>query len=36
VSSLDVDAHNVFVAWGDNRAGFLGTWFGRLDVRLCE
>lgn len=36
LSSVDVDAHNVFVVWGDNRSGFLGTWFARIDTRLYQ
>ena len=36
LSSVDLDARNVYVVWGDNRAAFQGTWFARIDVRLYE
>jgi hypothetical protein len=28
LSSLDIDGEYLHVVWGDNRAGFLGTWYG--------
>lgn len=36
LSSVDLDARNVYVVWGDNRSGFQGTWFARIDTRLYE
>lgn len=30
--SVDVDSEYVHVVWGDNRAGFLGTWYGRIPL----
>ena len=32
LSSIDVDGEYVYVVWGDNRAGFEGTWFGRVPL----
>jgi len=32
LSSIDVDGRYVYVVWGDNRAGFEGTWFGRVPL----
>ena len=32
LSSVDVDDQYVHVVWGDNRSGFLGTWYGRLPL----
>ena len=32
LSSLDVDGQYVHVVWGDNRSGFLGTWYGRVPL----
>lgn len=32
LSSLDLDSEYVHVVWGDNRAGFLGTWYGRVPL----
>ena len=32
LSSVDVDDHYVYVVWGDNRAGFQGTWFGMIPL----
>ena len=32
LSSIDVDGKYVYVVWGDNRAGFEGTWFGRVPL----
>jgi hypothetical protein len=29
-ASLSMSKDNLFVVWGDERAGFLGTWFGRV------
>jgi hypothetical protein len=33
LSSLDVDGEYVHVVWGDNRSGFLATWYGRVPLR---
>jgi hypothetical protein len=33
LSSIDVDGQFIYVVWGDNRAGFRGTWFGRVPLR---
>lgn len=30
VVDLSMDNDNVHMVWGDNRAGFLGTWYGRV------
>lgn len=30
VASLSMSNENLYVVWGDQRAGFLGTWFGRV------
>jgi len=30
VVSLSMSKDNLYVVWGDRRAGFLGTWFGRV------
>jgi hypothetical protein len=32
LSSLDIDDHYLHVVWGDNRAGFEGTWYGRVPL----
>jgi hypothetical protein len=32
LSSLDVDGEFVHIVWGDNRSGFLGTWYGRVPL----
>jgi len=32
LSSVDVDDQYVHVVWGDNRAGFQGTWYGRVPL----
>ena len=32
LSSVDMDNEAVHVVWGDNRAGFLGTWYGRVPL----
>jgi hypothetical protein len=32
LSSLDVDGQYVHAVWGDNRSGFLGTWYGRVPL----
>jgi hypothetical protein len=32
LSSVDIDSEFLHVVWGDNRAGFLGTWFGRVPL----
>ena len=30
VVSLSMSKENLYAVWGDQRAGFLGTWFGRV------
>jgi len=32
LSSVEVDEQFVHVVWGDNRAGFQGTWYGRIPL----
>ena len=32
LSSVDIDREFLHVVWGDNRAGFLGTWYGRVPL----
>jgi len=32
LSSVDVDGEYVHVVWGDNRAGFEATWYGRIPL----
>ena len=32
LSSVDVDSEYVHVVWGDNRAGFEATWYGRIPL----
>ncbi|MBZ5585719.1 MAG: glycoside hydrolase [Acidobacteriia bacterium] len=32
LSSLDLDDAYLHVVWGDNRSGFLGTWYGRVPL----
>ena len=32
LSSMDIDSDYLYVVWGDNRSGFLGTWFGRIPL----
>ncbi|MEO8592387.1 MAG: sialidase family protein [Candidatus Solibacter sp.] len=32
LSSVDLDAEYLHVVWGDNRSGFLGTWYGRVPL----
>jgi hypothetical protein len=32
LSSIEVDDQYVHAAWGDNRSGFLGTWYGRVPL----
>ena len=32
LSDLDLDKDNLYVVWGDNRAGFEGTWFGKVPL----
>jgi hypothetical protein len=32
LSSVDLDGENLHVVWGDNRSGFLGTWYGRVPL----
>src|ERR1051326_5520658 len=32
LSSMDVDENYVHVVWGDNRTGFLRTWYGRVPL----
>ena len=32
LSTMDIDDQYVHVVWGDNRTGFLGTWYGRIPL----
>jgi hypothetical protein len=32
LSSMDIDSNFLYAVWGDNRSGFLGTWFGRIPL----
>jgi hypothetical protein len=32
LSSMDIDSKYLYVVWGDNRAGFEGTWFGKVPL----
>lgn len=32
LSSIDIDGEYLHVVWGDNRSGFLGTWYGRVPL----
>src|SRR5207244_1744993 len=32
LSSIEVDGQFVYAVWGDNRSGFLGTWYGRVPL----
>ena len=32
LSSMDIDSKFLYVVWGDNRAGFEGTWFGQVPL----
>jgi hypothetical protein len=32
LSSIEVDDQFVHAVWGDNRSGFLGTWYGRVPL----
>jgi hypothetical protein len=32
LSSLDLDDTNLYAVWGDNRSGFLATWYGRVPL----
>ena len=32
LSSMDIDTKFLYVVWGDNRAGFEGTWFGQVPL----
>jgi hypothetical protein len=32
LSSMDIDGEFLHVVWGDNRSGFLGTWYGRVPL----
>jgi hypothetical protein len=32
LSSMDIDSNYLYVVWGDSRAGFEGTWFGRVPL----
>ena len=32
LSSIEVDDQYVHAVWGDNRSGFLGTWYGRIPI----
>jgi hypothetical protein len=30
IQDLSMDKENMHLVWGDNRAGFLGVWYGRV------
>jgi hypothetical protein len=30
IQNLSMDRENMHLVWGDNRAGFLGVWYGRV------
>ena len=32
LSSIEVDEQYVHAVWGDNRSGFLGTWYGKIPI----
>jgi hypothetical protein len=32
LSSVDLDGEYLHAVWGDNRSGFLGTWYGRVPL----
>jgi hypothetical protein len=32
LSTVDLDDNYLYAVWGDNRAGFEGTWFGRVPL----
>jgi hypothetical protein len=32
LSTVEIDNGNLYAVWGDNRAGFEGTWFGRVPL----
>ena len=32
LATVDVDGEYVHMVWGDNRAGFFGTWYGRVPL----
>jgi hypothetical protein len=32
LATVDVDGKFVHMVWGDNRAGFFGTWYGRVPL----
>ena len=32
ISHVALDDNNVHMVWGDNRAGFLGSWYGRVPI----
>jgi len=32
LSSLDLDSQYLHVVWGENRSGFMGTWYGRIPL----
>ena len=32
VQDLVIEAGNAYMVWGDSRAGFLGTWFGKVSL----
>jgi hypothetical protein len=36
VQDLVIDAGNAYMVWGDSRAGFLGTWFGKVALSAYE
>ena len=36
LSSVDLDDHYLHVVWGDNRAGFEATWYGRVPLEAYQ
>ena len=32
LSTVELDNEHLYAVWGDNRAGFQGTWFGRVPL----
>ena len=36
LSSVDLDDQNLHAVWGDNRAGFQATWYGRVPLSAYQ
>ena len=36
IQDLVIDGGNAYMVWGDSRAGFLGTWFGKVALSAYE